>query len=328
MKHALRTIWATVGGLPLLVMLGSLLFPAASRADQLPQVAFNTFPADTLQIAFMNLAELRSLSAYPQIRDRIMSRQLHAFQDFLRPVGVDINKDVDEVMVGWRGDLAGPTAYLGLAAGRFQPGLVQKYFDHVSLPVQVYAGSNLYAFGSGADPNDLFFTFPDSSVAAFGRLADMKAMLDVQQGSMNSLSANSDFVNWDGELEGTAPQWGILNGKSAANLAAMWLAGSGRRDVDFSSMARGVRALLYRIQWDSGFSAHLVLVCDTPASAKGLATLLDLLHKAAQQPAASGNAGLPPILQNIETHLDGARVELDVSGPPEMLDQILPAGGS
>ena len=321
-KHACRRLGT------LLVAGGLFLSTALLVAEQLPQEALNTFPADTLQIAFTNLAELRSQPAYPQIRERIMSRQLRAFQDFLRPVGVDLNKDVDEVMVGWRGELAGPAEYLGMAAGRFQPDLVAQYFDRTNLPVQSYGGVNLYAFGSGADPNDLFFTFPESGIATFGRLSDMKAMVDVKQGSGNPLSSNADFVNWEGELEGTAPQWGILNGKSAANLAATWLAGSGRKDVDFSSLARSVRALLYRVQWDTGFTAHLVLVCDTPASANGFATLLDLLHKASQQPPAPGAAPLPPILQSIETHRDGARVELDVSGPPEMLDQILPAGGS
>ena len=205
--------------------------------------------------------------------------------------------------MGWRGELAGPTGYLGMAAGRFRPDLVQQYFDRTGLPLRNYAGANLYAFGSGSDPDDLFFTFPESSVAAFGRQADVKAMLDVRQGSTNPLSGNSDFVNWEGELEGTAPQWGILNGKSAANLAALWIAGSGKRDVDFSSLAQSVRALLYRVQWDSGFSAHLVMVCDTPESAQGFATLLNLLQKAGQQPPAPGGA-TPP---HSPEHYDASR---------------------
>jgi hypothetical protein len=320
---ALRTIRVTALMFAILGWVGILCFPAPLAADQLPQEALSTFPADTLQVAFTNLAELRSLPAYPQIRQRILSRQLRAFQDFLRPMGIDPDQDVDEVMLGWRGEIVGPSGYLGLAAGRFQPDLVQKYFDRTNLPTRAYTGANLYAFGSGSDPDDLFFTFLDSSIAAFGRLPDLKAMLDARQGSANALNANSDFVNWEGELEGTAPQWGILNGKSVSNLATSWFAGSGKKDVDFSSMGRSVRALLYRVQWDTGFSSQLILVCDSPGSAEGFATLVDLLQKAAQQPAAAGSAGLPPILQNIQAHRDGARLELDVSGPPEALGQVL-----
>jgi hypothetical protein len=323
-----RTIRIIVLAASLLAGLAAVLFPTPLAADQLPGEALNTFPADTLQVAFTNLATLRSLPIYPQIRQRILNRQLHAFEDFLRPLGIEPEKDIDEVMLGWRGEVVGPAGFLGLAAGRFQPALIQQYFDRTGLPVRQYAGADLYAFGNGSDPDDIFFTFFDSSLAGFGRLGDIKTMIDARQGSVNALNANSDFVSWEGELDGTAPQWGILNGKSAGNLAGSWLAPSGQKNVDLSSLGRSVRALLYRVQWDTGFSTQLFMVCNTPESAAGFDNLIGLLKKAGQQPPPPGGTALPSILQNIETHRDGARLELDVSGPPEMLDQILPQGGS
>jgi hypothetical protein len=323
-----RTIRSLVLAVLLLGGLGVLLFPVPVAADQLPGEALNTFPADTLQVAFTNLAVLRSLSVYPQIRQRILNRQMRAFEDFLRPMGIEPEKDIDEVMLGWRGEMVGPAGYLGLASGRFQPALIQQYFDHTGLPVRQYDGADLYAFGSGGDPNDLFFTFFDSSIAAFGRLGDLKAMLDARQGSINALNSNSDFVNWQGELDGTAPQWGIMNGKSAGNLAGSWMAPSGQKNVDLTSLGRSVRALLYRVQWDTGFTAQLFMVCNTPESAAGFATLIGLLQQAGKQSTPAGGAALPPILQSIEAHRDGPRLEMDVSGPPELLDQILPQGGS
>jgi hypothetical protein len=323
-----RKIPTLIIALALLGGLGELPFPTRLAADQLPGEALDTFPADTLQVSYTNLAVLRSLPIYPQIRQRILNRQLHAFEDFLRPMGIEPEKDIDEVMLGWRGEMVGPAGFLGLAAGRFQPALIQQYFDHSGLPVREYDGAHLYAFGAGSDPDDLFFSFIDPSLAAFGRLGDVKAMLDARQGSVNALNANSDFVNWQGELEGTAPQWGILNGKSAGNLAGLWLAPGGQQNVDLSSLSRSVHALLYRVQWDTGFSTQLIMVCNTPESAAGFATLIGLLQQAAKQPTPAAGVSLPSILQSIETHRDGARLELDVSGPPNKLDQILPQGGS
>jgi hypothetical protein len=323
-----RTIRMIVPAALLLAGLATFLLPVPLAADQLPGEALNTFPADTLQVAYTNLAALRSLPVYPQIRQRMLNRQLRAFEDFLRPMGIEPEQDIDEVMLGWRGEMVGPAGYLGLAAGRFQPNVIQKNAEHAGLPVRQYDGANLYAFGSGGDPDDVFFTFLDSTLAAFGRLGDVKAMLDARQGSLNALNANSDFVNWQGELDGTAPQWGTLNGKSAGNLAGLWLAPSGQKSVDLGSLGRSVRALLYRVQWDTGFTAQIIMVCDTPESAAGFSSLIGLLQQAAQKPAPAGGVTLPAILQSIETHRDGARLELDVSGPPEMLDQILPQGGS
>src|SRR5208337_759911 len=111
-------------------------------------------------------------------------------------------------------------------------------------------------------------------------------------------------------LDGTAPQWGILNGKSAANLAGLWLAPNGQKNVDLSSLARSIRALLYRVQWDTGFFTQLFMVCDTPESAAGFATLIGLLQQATRQATPTGGMNLPPIFQSIETHRDGARLEL------------------
>ena len=326
-KNTIRTLTILVlllGG----VGIGSLLFPAPLVADQLPGEALNTFPADTLQVSFTNLATLRTLAVYPQIRQRILNRQLRAFEDFLRPMGIEPEKDIDEIMLGWRGETVGPSGYLGLASGRFQPALIQQYIQQTGLPARQYDEADIYAFGSGGGADDLFFTFLDSTLAAFGRLGDLKAMLDARQGSINALNSNTDFVNWQGELEGTSPQWGILNGKSAGNLAGGWLAPSGQKNVDLSSLGRSVRALLYRVQWDSGFSAALFMVCDTPETAAGFNNLVGLLQQAAKQPPTSGGIALPSILQSIHTERDGARLELDVSGPPELLDQILPPGGS
>lgn len=304
------------------------LFPSPLAADQLPGEALNTFPADTLQVAYTNLATLRTLSVYTQIRQRMLNRQLHAFEDFLRPMGIEPERDVDEVMLGWRGEIVGPAGYLGIAAGRFQPDLIQQYFQRTGLPVRQYNDTNLYAFGAGSDPDDLFFTFFDDSLAGFGRLTDVKAMIDARNGSANALNSNSDYVNWQGELDGTAPQWGIMNGKSAANMAALWLAPNGGKSLDLTSLSRSVHALLYRVQWDTGFNAALFVVCDTPETASGLNNLITFMQQATKSPSAATGAPAANILQNMEAHRDGARLELDASGPPEMLDQILPQGGN
>ncbi len=148
--------------------------------QQAARAGLASFPADTQQVAYSNFAQLRSSPDYPQIRQHVLYQQLRGFQEFLRSVGVDPEKDVDELMLGWHGQSLSGTGSFGVAAGRFEPNKVREFFTQTQLPVQSYAGSELFAFGSGADPADTFFTFLDSSMAAFGRLYDLKALLDVQ----------------------------------------------------------------------------------------------------------------------------------------------------
>jgi len=300
--------------------------PGLLCAQQAGRAGMASFPADTQQVAYSNFAQLRSSPDYPQIRQHVLYRQFRGFQEFLRSLGVDPEKDVDEVMLGWRGEsLGGPGGY-GLATGRFEPDKVRVLVTQDRLPVQSHAGHDLFAFGSGADPADIFFTFLDSSLAAFGRLHDLKALLDVTEGSANALETNETFRGYEAELEETSPQWGILTGKAAANVAAPWLSGGKKSTVDMTAFMEPVQAVLYRVDWDGGFTVHISVVCKTPESAAGLFKLLNILKAALVFSAAGGGSGSPSLLQNLDARQDGSRLELSTSGPADALDQVLKVG--
>ncbi len=310
-----------------------LLFPLSLRAQALGSTAMSSFPADTREIAYTNLAQLRNSPNYPQIRQQLLNQQLRYFQDFLRSMGLNPETDADEVVLGWRGEAAGANGFFGLAAGRFRPDLIQKYFSENRLPVRQFNGSDLYAFGSGSDPTDMFFTFLDSGTAAFGHLPDLKAMLDVRGGSAKSLGSNTAFSGWEAELDGTAAQWGILNGKAAANLAAGWLADVKKPGGDLSAFLSPVQAVLYSVDWEGNFYAHVAVVCQDAKSAQTFTNLLTLLQDASQQSAApTGSASAPPavnsLLQNVQVQQDGSRVKMDLSGSAQALSQIIHPGSA
>jgi len=303
-----------------------LLFPGLLGAQQAARVALDCFPVDTQQVAYSNFAQLRSSPDYPQIREHVLYQQFGGFQMFLRSVGLNPEKDVDEVMLGWRGQSPSGPGSFGIATGRFEPDKVRKFFTQSLLPVQSYAGFDLFAFGSGADSADTFFTFLDSSTAAFGRLHDLKALLDVEEGSANALDTNQAFGSYEAELEGTAPQWGILTGKAAANVAVPWLSGGKKNTIDMTASLEPVQAVLYRVDWDGGFTAHISIVCKTPESAAGLFQLLNILKSVPLLPASGGGPGPASLFQNLEAHQNESRLELSASGPADALDQVLKVG--
>jgi hypothetical protein len=307
-------------------ILSVLSVPGLLRAQEAARAGLASFPADTQQVAYSSFAQLRSSPDYPQIRQHVLYQQFRGFQEFLRSLGVDLEKDVDEVMLGWRGEsLSGPGSF-GVAAGRFESDKVRELFTQTRLPVQSYAGFDLYAFGSGADPADTFFTFLDSSLAAFGRLRDLRALLDVREGLADALDTNQTLRSYEAELEETAPQWGILTGKAAANVAAPWVSGGKKNTIDMTAFLQPVQAVLYRVDWDGGFFAHISLVCKTEESAAGLFKLLNILKSAPTFSASGGGPGSASLLQNLDAHQNGSRLELSASGPAEALDQLLKVG--
>ena len=307
---------------------GASLLPVPLRGQGLVREALFTFPVDTQQLAYSNLATLRALPNYPQIRQRLFSRRLRDFQDFLRSVDTDPEKDVDEVMLGWRRGVVDTAGFFGLAEGRFQPERIRKFFAVLELPSREYLGLDLYAFGSGEDRPDLFFTFLSSSLAAFGRLRDLKAMLDVRSGTRVALDSNSDPVGWEAELEGAAPQWGIMTGKGAAKMAAEWLTGGGKLPVDPSVALGPIQKVLYRIDWESGFSARLSILCQNAESAAALARFLNLWRDSQSATASNPPPTTAASLRDLVVQVNGPRLELSASGPIEALDPMLRGAGA
>jgi hypothetical protein len=305
------------------------LFPAVLSGQGAARDALASFPADTQQLAYVNLAQLRSMPEYPQIRRRLLDRQLRDFQEFLRSMGTDPDKDVDEVVLGWRGEASGGAGLFGRAEGRFDPERVRRFFVQQQLPLRQHAGLELYAYGAGEDPSDIFFAFFNSSSAAFGRLRDLEEILDVRAGGQPALDSNAEFVDWEAELEGSSPQWGIATGKAAASQAAPWLAAGGKLAVDPGVMFNPVRAVLYRVDWGSTVNAHIVILCQDSDTAGSLSALLNVWRDSRQRGGTDATPGVNALLQGLAIQASGSRVELTASGPMEAIDQILhgPMGG-
>lgn len=302
-----------------------VLFSAPLYGQYAGEDALATFPADTQQMSYTNLAELRAVPQYPLIHNYLLSAQLRNLETLLKSAGVDPEKDVNELVLGWRGQVQDTTRFFGLAEGSFQPDQLHEFFVKSRLPIQRYSGYDLYAFGSGAARTDLFFTFLDSSTAAFGRLGDLKALLDVRNAERPALNTNDDFRRWEGDLEGLAPQWGIATGQAAANEAIPWLTGGKKTAIDPSALFGSVKAVLYRVNWTGGVMAHLSIICQSAAAANGFGQLFTLLQNAQPSMKSSVSPALSQLLQNLQVQVDGSKVNLDASASVSELSQLLNA---
>ncbi len=121
------------------------------------------------------------------------------------------------MVLGWRGQVTDTVGFFGLAEGRFQPERANEFFARQQLPFRQYADLELYAFGSGEDRADLFFAFLSSPLAAFGRLNDLKALLDVRAGARNPASGLAAFLQ-ELKLETSGPRL-ELSGSGALEAA-------------------------------------------------------------------------------------------------------------
>jgi len=327
----LTCLRAHAGGRPFapLILAGLiLLFPSLANAQELGETGLRDFPPDTQQVAYLNMAELRSSPNYFAIHRQLFDRRMDEFEMFLRQVGTDGEKDVDEILLGWRGGKIERENFFGVASGRFDPQHAHDLAADQGVMVVNYHGAELFGFNGGETNSDLYFTFFDGTTAAFGRQTDLKAMVDLHSSDGPALDSNADFVSWENELDSAAPQWGIARGPAAAVQAAPWFEGAGKIPIDPATVMAPIKAVLYRVDWTSGFTAHLSLICQKAENATALAQLIALWKASQQAPPAKGQSGLAPLFQSLQAQADGTRVELSASGPVEIVGQIIRGPGS
>src|SRR5437016_2357362 len=240
-------------GVPAILLV--LLIPSLANAQELGATGLRDFPADTQQIAYLNMAELRSSPNYFAIHRQLFDHRMDEFEMFLRQIGTDAEKDVDEILLGWRGGNIEREDFFGVASGRFDPQHAHDLAADQGVMVVNYHGAELYGFNAAETNSNLYFTFLDETTAAFGRQTDLKALVDLHQGDGPPLDSNPDFVGWENELEAAAPQWGIATGRAAALQAAPWFAGAGGKvPLDPATVMAPIKAVLYRVDWTSGFT--------------------------------------------------------------------------
>lgn len=304
----------------LIGLMAFLLFSTLAHGQEVAQQALSIFPPDTRQVAYVDLAQLRTLPNYRQLRGLLLNRQMAAFEQFLRSMGVDPEKDVSAAIVGWRGDPAKGSLMFGLAAGNFNPVEAQSFIAQENLPRVEYQGFTLDAFGAGHSSQDLFFTFLNGGLAAFGGLADLKTLVDAYQGRHPALGSNQDFVKWENALDGSSPEWGVTTGKAALDAAAPWLPSA--QLSQFERVIGPVKAVLYQANWQGSFSTEISIVCENAGSARTLAELLSIWRDSASL-TGRRPADINGFIQGLDINASGDKVTLDGQGPPSTAAQLL-----
>src|SRR5260221_8123226 len=210
----------------------------------------------------------------------MLPERFKQFEKFLASAGVDPNSQVEELAWGLiaegvtaktegTGSTAVPTGeeIVGVALGSYNPGSTEAYFKAQKLPTFKSHGFTMYAFGSGAGANDLFFLFIDSNTAAFGHRDVLEKMLDVRYGGAEGLLRNEKMYSLISEANGSGVVWAVLN-PAYTRLAMRQLAPQIQQFPEAAKMVTRMQNLILNIQasggvygkipagWGSGGCAH------------------------------------------------------------------------
>jgi hypothetical protein len=306
-----------------------------SSAQRVGPDTIALFPKNVGEFAYANLKQARSQKWFPQLQEQMLPERFRQFEKFLASAGVDPNSQVEELVWGLiaegvtaktegTGSNAVPTGeeIVGVALGIYNPESTQAYFKAQKLPTFKSHGFTMYAFGSGAGANDLFFLFLDSNTAAFGHRSELENMLEVRYGGAEGLLRNEKFYSLINEANGSGMVWAVLN-PAYTRLAMQQLAPQVQQFPEAAKLITRMQNLILNIQASSGVNGTFQAVCGSVDDANTLAQLMQLAFAYQQYQAKQQNPELADLLGAAQVNPAGDRVTLRLTLTDDQMSSLI-----
>jgi hypothetical protein len=308
------------------------------KAGGLGADTIGLFPKDVGEFAYADLKKARTMKWYPALEQQMLPEKFRQFEKFLAAAGIDTNSQVEELTWGLvpaaalskdaalaaEASSTAPESeeIVGLALGNFNPDSTEAYFKAQKLPTAKSHGYTLFAFGSGAGPDDLFFFFVDSNKAAFGHRQLLEKMIGVRYGEEDSLLRNDKLYNLINEANGSGVVWAVLN-QGYTKLAMQQLAPEVQQFPEAAKLVGRMQAMLITATTGSGMEGKFQAVCGSTEDANTLSQLMTagLMYKKYQ--TAKDNPDLGQLLDQTSVTPSGDRVVIRMSVSDDQMTDLI-----
>lgn len=295
------------------------LGPAPVRAGTLSTAVISMFPKDMSEFAYADLKEARQLSWFTEVQQQMLPANFREFEQFLRSAGIDPITQVDEM--AWGAESANakhPYEIVGVALGTFSQDATEARFAAQKIPVVQSRGYKLWAFGSGAGPNDIFFMFFDSNTAAFGQRDLLQRLIDVRFGAAESLLNNNLIFPLIQDANGNGTIWAVLD-QANTRLALQQLLPQASQFPQAEAILDRIHAMEIHVQAGDGIDAKFQAVCASPNDANQLAAMMQGGIVLRRYQIQQSDPDLAQALSNVTVSPAGDRLNVEA---PVSNDQI------
>jgi len=244
-----------------------LLFSAAGWAVPLGSSARAAIPSDIQQLICVDYRALKSSDTAMQLKQQVLPDNLKEFEGQLKSVGINPDKDVEQLtFASYRSGKQG-VKIVGIAQGQFSMAAVLKKMKLNKVKPVKYRDSDIYPMPGGMQMN-----FLDDNTLLFGDSSAIKGALDARDGYSSTLDSNSQITDMMGSVE-SGTVWSILDQQGTQNMLRSAL-GDASGLADYESMKKRVLGSRYSMNFQSGVNFDLDVVTSDSMTAATLSSLL------------------------------------------------------
>ena len=244
-----------------------LFLVPVSWGAAIPSSARTAIPADVQQIITVDYRTLKNSDTAMALKQQVLPPSLKEFEGQLKGIGIDPDKDVDQLTFASYRLAKQGLKVVGAAQGSFSSKTVLKKMQLNKVKPLRYHDNAIYPMSGGMQ-----MTFLDDNTLLFGDSAALKGALDAHDGYSTTLDSNSQVADMIGAVE-SGTVWSVLDQQGTQNMLMSALGDAGKL-ADFDMVKKRVLGSRYTMNFQSGVNFDLDVVTADSVTAATLSSLV------------------------------------------------------
>jgi hypothetical protein len=210
---------------------------------------------------------MKSSETAMDMKAKLLPPNMKQFEDALKDIGVNPDKDIDQITLASFRLKDHGLQMIGIAQGQFPRKKLMLKITQEKIKGTKKNGSMIYPMAGGMQ-----MTFLDDWTMLFGDVSAVKAALDARDDSSQSLNANKDITDMIPSVEqGTV--WSVLDASGTQTMLKSAL-GSASDLQEFDTMKKKLQGSRYTMDFDHGVDFNLNVVTADNITASTLSSVL------------------------------------------------------
>jgi hypothetical protein len=224
-------------------------------------------PSEIQQLISVDYRALHDSPTAMQLKDQVLPESLKQFEAALKGVGIDSERDVDQLtFAAYRMGKQGVNV-VGMAQGSFSAKAVLKRMKLKKIMPVKYRTSDLYAMGNG-----MIMNFLDENTLLFGDNKAVKGALDARDGYTPALDQNPQMSDMMAAVDGS-PVWSLLDQQGTQNMMRSAL-GDASKVADYDTVKKRLLGSRYTMDFSSGVNFNLDVITSDSITAATMSSLV------------------------------------------------------
>ncbi len=244
-----------------------LLLGMTAWAMPMGSSARGVIPSTVQQIICVDYRALKNSDTAMLLKQQVLPDNFKEFEGALKSVGIDPDKDVDQLtFASFRTPKQG-LKLIGVAQGAFAMKTFLKKMQVQKVKPVKYHDSDLYSMNGG-----MKMTFLDPDTLLFGDGSAVKSALYARDGYVTTLDSNNQMAAMIGSVD-SGMVWSILDQQGTQNMLISALGDAGKL-ADYDTIKKHVLGSRYAMNFQNGVNFDMDVVTADSMTAATLSSLV------------------------------------------------------